>query len=37
MPSHLTLLVNMLAGWMNRHQQMAIEYLMEVPRSEAST
>ena len=29
MPPHLTLLVNMLAGWMNRHQQMAIEYLME--------
>jgi hypothetical protein len=29
MPPHLTLLVNRLAGWMDRHQQMAIEYLME--------
>jgi len=37
MPPHLTLLLNMLAGWMNRHQQMAIDYLMEVPRSVATT
>jgi len=26
---HLVLLLNMLGGWMNRHQQMAIDYLME--------
>ena len=37
MAPQFVLLLNMLAGWMNRHQQMAIDYLMEVPRNEETT
>ena len=32
MPPQFVLLLNMPAGWMNRHQQMAIDYLMEENR-----
>ena len=32
MPPQFVLLLDMLAGWMNRHQQMAIEYLVEENR-----
>lgn len=32
MQPQIVLLLNILAGWMNRHQQMAIDYLMEENR-----